>query len=98
MSRVVPSKFMSANVRIGVDSFKEIKTELTRLLPVGVNSSTAYSPTSLNKIVWRIPAYSNAFLDNSRSFISFTAKLTGTTVNAGNTGVLVMVSQFLSVL
>jgi len=87
MSRVVPSKFMSANVRIGVDSFKEIKTELTRLLPVGVNSATAYSPTSLNKIVWRIPAYSNAFLDNSRSFISFTAKLTGTTVNAGNTGV-----------
>ena len=66
MSKVVPSKFMSANVRIGADSFKEIKTELTRLLPVGVNSATAYSPTSLNKIVWRIPSYAQCFLDNSR--------------------------------
>jgi hypothetical protein len=84
MSKVVPSKFMSANVRIGADSFKEIKTELTRLLPVGVNSSTAYSPTSLNKIVWRLPCYSQCFLDNSRSFISFTAKLTGGTGATSN--------------
>ena len=87
MSKVVPSKFMSANVRMGADSFKEITTELTRLLPVGVNSSTAYSPSSLNKIVWKLPCYSQCFLDNSRSFISFNAKLTGQTVNSGNTGV-----------
>lgn len=84
MSKVVPSKFMSANVRMGVDSFKEIKTELTRLLPVGVNSSTAYSPTSLNKIVWRVPCYSQCFLDNSRSFISFNAKNTGGTSASAN--------------
>ena len=83
----MPSKFMSANVRMGADSFKEITKELTRLLPVGVNSSTAYSPSSLNKIVWKLPCYSQCFLDNSRSFISFNAKLTGQTVNSGKTGV-----------
>ena len=86
MSKVVPSKFMSANVRIGAESFKEIKTELSRLLPVGVNSSTAYSPTSLNKIAWRIPCFSNSFIDTSRSFISFTAKLSvGTTASSNGT-------------
>lgn len=81
MSKVVPSKFMATNVRIGADTFKEITPTFTRLLPVGVNSATAYSPTSLNKIHWRIPCYGNSFMDCSRSFISFTTKLTSTGLN-----------------
>jgi len=78
MSKVVPAKFMSANVRMGADTFKEITPTFTRLLPVGVNSATAYSSSSLNKLHWRIPCYSNSFMDTSRSFISFTTKLTST--------------------
>lgn len=80
MSKVVPSKMLSDSLRVGADSFKEIQATRVRLLPVGVNSSTAYSPTSLNKISWRIPSYSNSFMDCSRSFISFTAKLTNATL------------------
>jgi hypothetical protein len=84
MSKVVPSKFMATNVRMGADTFKEITPTFTRLLPVGVNSATAYSPTSLNKIHWRIPCYGNSFMDCSRSFLSFTTKLTGGTTVSSN--------------
>jgi hypothetical protein len=78
MSRVVPSKMMPVASQVGVDAFKDILVENVRVLPVGTNTSTAYTPTSINKIHWRIPAFANAMMDNSRSCMSFNLKTTAT--------------------
>jgi hypothetical protein len=87
MSRVVPSKFMSKQNVLGVDSIKEIRTEKVRLLP-DQHASTAYTPTGVNRISWRVPSYANAMLDNEKSFISFKAKMSGSgTFDATNNGV-----------
>ncbi|MHC4378707.1 MAG: hypothetical protein ACYS26_19065 [Planctomycetota bacterium] len=87
MSRVVPSKFMSKQNVLGVESIKEIRTEKVRLLPQQ-HASTSYTPTGVNRISWRIPAYSNAMLDTEKSFVSFKAKMSGTgTFDASNNGV-----------
>lgn len=87
MSRVVPSKFMSKQFALGVDSIKEIKTEKVRLLPQQ-HASTSYSPQGVNRISFAIPAYSNAMLNNENSFISFKAKMTGSgTFDANNNAV-----------
>ena len=78
MSKVIPSKFMSANVNQGVEAFKEISCERIRLQPIGTSSSTKYTPHALNKIHFRLPCYSNSYLDNSRSFLTFHLKTSGT--------------------
>jgi hypothetical protein len=78
MSKVIPSKFMSQSVNQGVESFKEISCERIRLQPIGTSANTKYTPHGLNKIHFRLPCYSNSYLDNSRSFLTFHLKTTGT--------------------
>jgi hypothetical protein len=52
-----------------------------------VNAATAYTPSALNKIHFRLPAYSSSFLDNSRTFLSFTVQTTGTDLTATHNAV-----------
>lgn len=78
MSKAVPSKMLPMSETMGADAFRDLTVERVKLQPIGVNAATAYTPSALNKIHFRIPAYSSSFLDNSRSFLSFTVQTTGT--------------------
>jgi len=72
---------------MGADAFRDITVERVKLQPIGVNAATAYTPSALNKIHFRIPAYSSSFLDNSRTFLSFTVQTTGTDLTATHNAV-----------
>jgi hypothetical protein len=76
-SRVIPSKFISKGNAIGIDSLSEIKSEKIRLQVHGNNSTTTYTPNAQNKLLFRIPAYANGFLNNEDTFLSFKLKTTG---------------------
>jgi hypothetical protein len=82
MSKAVPSKMLAMAETMGADSFRDITVERVKLQPIGVNSATSYTPNALNKIHFRIPAYSASFLDNSRTFLSFTVQTTGDDLTA----------------
>jgi hypothetical protein len=88
MSKVVPSKFMAPSSKLGVDSLKDIKVERVRLQPQA-HANTTYTPTGLNRISWRLPAYANSMMDCSRSFLSFKLKMTesGSTLTGSNNAV-----------
>jgi hypothetical protein len=87
MSKIVPSKMMAPPSKLMADSLKSIQLERVRLLPQQ-HASTTYSPSGLNRISWRLPAYANSMLDTSRSFLSFKVKLTGSgTLDATNNAV-----------
>ena len=88
MSKVIPGKFMSTNVNNGADSFKEISVERIRLQPIGTSANTTYTPNALNKIHFRLPCYSNSYLDNSRSFLSFKLKMTATSTTTATENVV----------
>ena len=78
MSKILPAKFISKMPHIGVDSLSEIKSEKVKLLPYGNNSTTIYTPEAQNKILFKIPAYANSFMNNEAGFLSFKVKTTGT--------------------
>jgi len=52
----------------GVESFKEIKPEMVALHPIQ-HKNTVFTSSGTNRISFKIPAYSNALLDTSRSFL-----------------------------
>jgi len=87
MSKAVPSKMLPMSETMGADAFRDITVERVRLQPIGVNAATAYTPSALNKIHFRLPAYSSSFLDNSRTFLSFTVQTTGTDLTATHNAV-----------
>lgn len=87
MSKAVPSKMLPMSETMGADAFRDITVERVRLQPIGVNAATAYTPSALNKIHFRIPAYSASFLDNSRTFLSFTVQTTGTDLTSTHNSV-----------
>jgi hypothetical protein len=62
---------------IGVDSLKSLTPERIHLKPV--NQALGYTPAGINKITFRIPAYSNSFLDVSKSFLTYTLTYDSTT-------------------
>jgi len=71
---------MSGGSREGVSSFKEVQVERVKILPQA-HADSSYTPESLKRIHFQIPPYANAFHDNSRSFLSFTAQTTMTGFN-----------------
>jgi hypothetical protein len=87
MSKAVPSKMLPMSETMGADAFRDITVERVKLQPIGVNAATAYTPSALNKIHFRLPAYSSSFLDNSRTFLSFTVQTTGTDLTATHNAV-----------
>jgi len=87
MSKAVPSKMLPMSETMGADAFRDITVGRVRLQPIGVNAATAYTPSALNKIHFRIPAYSASFLDNSRTFLSFTVQTTGTDLTSTHNSV-----------
>jgi len=84
MSRVIPSKFMPVEDKIGADSFKQITPERVRLHPVGVSSGQNFIPGGMSTLVFRVPCYSNSVLDTSRSFLSFNLKTSHNTLLFAN--------------
>ena len=82
---VVPQKLMNYGKQaMGVKSFDQCKVQRVTLLPNHSNSSQSYSASGVNKVHFRIPAYSHSFMDNARSFLSYKVQLT-TPVNTNTT-------------
>jgi len=78
--RVIPSKLVPAGKQpLGVKNFSELEVEIVKLLPNHANSTQVYSPLGVNRMTFRIPAFTNSFMDNSRSFLSYKIQLTGVT-------------------
>jgi hypothetical protein len=91
----IPTKMIPSAMTIGVDSLKSLTPERIHLKPV--NQALGYTPAGINKITFRIPAYSNSFLDVSKSF--FTYKLTydsTTPIDVGNNCAPINTGNFIS--
>jgi len=65
----IPTKMIPSAMTIGVDSLKALTPERIHLKPV--NQALSYTKSGINKITFRIPAYSNSFLDVSKSFLTY---------------------------
>jgi len=78
---VVPTQMIPGALANGVDSLKALTPERIKLKPV--NQAQQYTKNGINKISFRLPSYSNSFLDTSKSFLTYTlGYTTPTTVNA----------------
>lgn len=67
-SVAVPKKMVPVPNVYGVEAFKEIKPEMVALHPIQ-HKDTNFTKGGTNRISFKIPAYSNALLDTSRSFL-----------------------------
>jgi len=91
----IPTKMIPSALTIGVDSLKSLTPERIHLKPV--NQSLAYTPQGVNKVTFRIPAYSNSFLDVSKSFLTYKLSYNSDTpINAGNVCTPVHTANFIS--
>jgi len=64
----IPQQLVPAASQLGVESFSQIKPQRVVIKP---NLDTTYRPTGVNRVVFKIPSFSNSFLDTSKSFLSF---------------------------
>jgi len=91
MSRVVPTKLTSYSpLPVGVSN-KNFEISYASIIPANSSSSTRFTPSGTNRILFRVPAYQNCFLDNSRSCLSFTFSVdynTSSAEAAGNGNIL----------
>jgi hypothetical protein len=79
----IPTKMIPSAMTIGVDSLKALTPERIHLKPV--NQALGYTPAGINKITFRIPAYSSSFLDVSKSFFTYKLVYDSTTpIDVGN--------------
>ena len=87
MSRVVPTKLTSYQAMpIGVSN-KQFLIEYASIIPANSSGGAVFKPEGTNRILFRVPAFQNCFLDNSRSSLSFTFKVdsvVGDTLDNGN--------------
>ena len=67
-SVAVPKKMVPVPNVYGVEAFKELKPEMVALHPIQ-HKNTQFTTSGVNRISFKIPAYSNALLDTGRSFI-----------------------------
>jgi len=79
---VVPTQMIPGALANGVDSLKALTPERIKLKPV--NQAQQYTPSGINKITFRLPAYSNSFLDTSKCFLTYTLGYTTTTSPLNN--------------
>ena len=92
MSRVVPNKLTAYQPLPIQVSNKNLSVEYASIIPANAASNSKYAPSEVNRILFRVPAFQNSFLDNSRSSLSFTfkpdAKTTAPLDSAGNGNIL----------
>lgn len=70
--KVIPSKLVPPGRQpMGIKNMSEVETEIVKLLPTHANATQEYAPGGVNRIQFRIPAFTNSWLDNSRSFLSY---------------------------
>jgi hypothetical protein len=67
-SVAVPKKMVPVPNVYGVEAFKELKPEMVALHPIQ-HKNTEFTTSGTNRISFKIPAYSNALMDTSRSFL-----------------------------
>lgn len=67
-SVAVPKKMVPVPNVYGVEAFKEIKPEIVALHPIQ-HKETEFYASGQNRISFRVPAYSNALMDTTRSFL-----------------------------
>ena len=91
----IPTKMIPSAMTIGVDSLKSLTPERIHLKPV--NQALGYTPAGINKITFRIPAYSNSFLDTSKTFLTYNLSYNSTTaISAGNNCAPVNTGNFIT--
>ena len=91
----IPTKMIPSAMTIGVDSLKALTPERIHLKPV--NQALSYTKAGINKITFRIPAYSNSFLDTSKTFLTYNLSYnSSTTISVGNNCSPVNTGNFIS--
>tara|TARA_Y100000385_G_scaffold193581_1_gene200253 strand:- start:208 stop:1599 length:1392 start_codon:yes stop_codon:yes gene_type:complete len=86
MSRVVPTKISQYKaLPIGVSN-KNLEISYTSIIPANSSSGTAFKPETTSRILFRVPAYQNCFLDNARSCLSFTFTVDSDAADASGSG------------
>jgi hypothetical protein len=91
----IPTKMIPSAMTIGVDSLKALTPERIHLKPV--NQALSYTKAGINKITFRIPAYSNSFLDTSKTFLTYNLSYnSSTTISVGNNCAPVNTANFIS--
>jgi len=79
----IPTQMIPGALSIGVETLKALTPERIHLRPV--NQAQQYTPGGVNRINFRIPSYSNSFLDTSKCFLTYKlGYTTSTTVNTTN--------------
>jgi hypothetical protein len=91
----IPTKMIPSALTIGVDSLKALTPERIHLKPV--NQALSYTKAGISKITFRIPAYSNSFLDTSKTFLTYNLSYNSTTlISAGNNCAPVNTGNFIT--
>ena len=88
MSRVVPSKLTSYSALPQGVSNKQLEISYASILPSNSSSSAQFAPDGTNRMLFRVPAFANCFLDNSRSSLSFTFKVNNAAADTTGNGLL----------
>ncbi len=68
----LPRELVSLPMPRGLDA---LKTKIVELQPANATGTTKFGATGSNRIMFNIPAYPSAFLQTSRSFLSFRGKV-----------------------
>jgi hypothetical protein len=85
MSRAVPSKLTAYGAQPIAVSAKKMDLTYTTLLPTNnAGSGFKFSPAGTNRILFRVPAYADTFLDCERSYLSFKFECTSSTETGAN--------------
>jgi hypothetical protein len=89
MSRVVPNKLTAYNPLPTGVSNKNLVVEYASIIPANSSGGASFTPSGTSRILFRVPAFQNSFLDNSRSSLSFTFKVdSDATDTSGNGNIL----------
>ena len=95
-SVAVPKKMVPVPNVYGVESFKEVKPEMVALHPIQ-HKDTNFTKDGTNRISFKIPAYSNALLDTSRSFLHMQLSSAANALEGGENGIGTVLAQGLPI-
>lgn len=65
---MLPTSLIPGASKLGVETYRQIKPQKVKLTPV---NDTTFKPNANNMVTFKIPAFSNSFVDTSKSFLSF---------------------------
>src|SRR5210317_139832 len=86
MARVVPNKLTAYNPLPTGVSNKNLVVEYASIIPANSSGGASFTPSGTSRILFRVPAFQNSFLDNSRSSLSFTFKVDSDATDTSGNG------------